>query len=83
MHGFVYLCPADEVVSFTESLDFLSLVAGAHVDAPLDDANLNRFNEMLRQLVLRLRDKLEKISGSPTLIETITPPGYVLRAAGD
>ena len=40
-------------------------------------------NEMLRQLVLRLRDKLEKISGSPTLIETITPPGYVLRAAGD
>jgi two-component system response regulator MtrA len=35
-------------------------------------------NDMLRQLVLRLRDKLEKISSSPALVETISPPGYAL-----
>ena len=35
-------------------------------------------NDMLRQLVLRLRDKLEKVGSSPTLRETILPPGYVL-----
>ncbi len=39
-------------------------------------------NDMLRQLVLRLRDKLEKATGSPTLIETISPPGYVLNTSG-
>jgi DNA-binding response OmpR family regulator len=36
-------------------------------------------NDMLRQLALHLRDKLEKITRSPALIETISPAGYALK----
>jgi len=35
-------------------------------------------NEMLKQLVYRLRNKLETESGTPSLIETIPNAGYVL-----
>jgi DNA-binding response OmpR family regulator len=35
-------------------------------------------NEMLKQLVYRLRNKLETESGAPSLIETIPNAGYVL-----
>ena len=38
-------------------------------------------NDMLRQLVLRLRDKLEKATSTPALVETISPAGYSLRTA--
>jgi two-component system KDP operon response regulator KdpE len=36
-------------------------------------------NDMLRQLVLRLRDKLEKVTSSPALVETVSPAGYTLK----
>jgi len=39
-------------------------------------------NDMLRQLVLRLRDKLEKITRSPALVETVSPPGYAFNTSG-
>jgi DNA-binding winged helix-turn-helix (wHTH) protein len=35
-------------------------------------------NEMLKQLVYRLRNKLDTESGAPSLIETIPNAGYVL-----
>jgi len=35
-------------------------------------------NEMLKQLVYRLRNKLETVPGGPSLIETIPNAGYVL-----
>jgi DNA-binding winged helix-turn-helix (wHTH) protein len=35
-------------------------------------------NEMLKQLVYRLRNKLETEAGAPSLIETIPNAGYVL-----
>jgi DNA-binding response OmpR family regulator len=35
-------------------------------------------NEMLKQLVYRLRSKLESIPGAPSMIETIPSSGYVL-----
>jgi DNA-binding response OmpR family regulator len=35
-------------------------------------------NEMLKQLVYRLRNKLDTEAGTPSLIETITNAGYVL-----
>jgi len=35
-------------------------------------------NDMLRQLVLHLREKLEQVATWATLIETASPPGYVL-----
>jgi DNA-binding response OmpR family regulator len=38
-------------------------------------------NDMLRQLVLRLRDKLEKAIPAPMLIENVSPPGYVLNTS--
>jgi DNA-binding response OmpR family regulator len=39
-------------------------------------------NDMLRQLVLRLRDKLEQATGYPALIETLSPAGYMLSTTG-
>ena len=35
-------------------------------------------NDMLRQLVLHVRDKLEQVAGTGNLLETLSPPGYVL-----
>ncbi|HSQ16594.1 MAG TPA: response regulator transcription factor [Anaerolineales bacterium] len=35
-------------------------------------------NDMLRQLVLHVRDKLEQVAGLANLLETLSPPGYVL-----
>lgn len=40
-------------------------------------------NEMLKQLVYRLRNKLETESGTPSLIETIPNAGYVLNTYKD
>jgi len=37
VHSFVYLCPPQEVMEFTEMLDFLSLIAGARLDVPVDE----------------------------------------------
>jgi DNA-binding response OmpR family regulator len=40
-------------------------------------------NEMLKQLVYRLRNKLETEAGAPSLIETISNAGYVLNIPKD
>jgi DNA-binding response OmpR family regulator len=40
-------------------------------------------HEMLKQLIYRLRNKLEPDPGSPTLIETIPGAGYILNPPAD
>lgn len=37
LHSFVYLCEADEIVEFSRSLEFLSLLAGARTEMPSEE----------------------------------------------
>lgn len=37
IHGFVYLCPPEEVREFSQSLDFLSLLTEANLMVPVDE----------------------------------------------
>jgi len=37
IHSFVYICQLEEVRAFTQSLDFLSLLAGARLPIPVDE----------------------------------------------
>jgi hypothetical protein len=37
IHGFVYLCPPDEVKDFGRSLDFLNIILNAHLPVPTEE----------------------------------------------
>ena len=37
IHGFVHLCPADEVKEFSQSFDFLNILINTHLPVPADE----------------------------------------------
>jgi hypothetical protein len=37
IHSFVYICQLEEVKTFTQSMDFLSLIVNARIDIPVDE----------------------------------------------
>ncbi len=37
IHGFVYLCPPEEVKEFSQSFDFLSILISSHLTVPVDE----------------------------------------------
>jgi len=37
IHSFVYMCQLEEVGTFTQSMDFLSLIVNAKIDVPVDE----------------------------------------------
>lgn len=37
IHGFVYLCPPEEVKEFSQSFDFLNILISSHLTVPVDE----------------------------------------------
>ncbi|MCD6299988.1 MAG: hypothetical protein J7L78_02315 [Dehalococcoidales bacterium] len=37
IHGFVYLCPPEEVKEFSQSFDFLNILTSSHLTVPVDE----------------------------------------------
>jgi hypothetical protein len=53
IHGFVYLCPPDEVRDFSKSLDFLNIILNAHLPVPIEEL----ISASLRQMSLAHDDQ--------------------------
>ncbi len=48
IHGFVYLCPPDEVREFGQSFDFLSILLNTHLPVPVEELVAASLRQMSR-----------------------------------
>jgi hypothetical protein len=37
LHGFVYMCPPEEIKQFSQSFSFLNMLVNAHLEAPVEE----------------------------------------------
>jgi hypothetical protein len=78
IHGFVYLCPAEEVREFSQSLDFLSLLLGTSLPLPKDElisACLRQMSQVQedshRFLVVAGKELASRLSGDFSQLRAI------------